>query len=933
MKIVVEWLNEYMSEQLSVTQIESALEKAGLEVEDVLRPPEFDDKIIAATITEINPHPNADKLSLATVEAEGGKYTVVCGAPNIYEGQRAPLARVGATLPDGTQIQETSIRGETSYGMLCSERELQLGTSHEGILDLGPEVEPGTPLSSIYDDKYTVIDIDTPTNRWDVQGYFGIAREVAAHNEVECIFDVAANQDAKAKRSDGLFENHAPEKVPCYGLVEMKLGADGVSESPHWMQRRLRFHGIKPMNVVVDSTNYAMLATGQPLHAFDNDSITEGARIRYAQPDETITTLDGVERSLTSSDLVIADASGPLALAGVMGGRESEISSRTETVALEAATFDGALVRTSAKRHGLRTEASARFERGIPMHAVKHALRYTVKLLEEHAGAEVTAYQTERNTWPWVQHIGVPASRAAVLSGIDELSPDTIANQLQKLHFEARPFDIASEVRAHLGKPYKWGANFKEDGTEAFDCSYLVDYLYSLIGIHVGHTALGQYELGTPVEEDDLRPGDVVFFEGKIDKSSTDHYYTLNQDGSHTKHTLEEEKRVGHNGIYAGNGKVVMAAEYQYQDGDWVKRETTGVIEVDLSEFTENGGYLGARRYVDNVDDYATVTVPWWRPDVTLLEDVIEELVKLIGLDEVPSTLPPWQPDHVTPDEYWQRLNEIRWLLYGLGLFEVTTYPFISEEDITTFNLNNEHLKLANPRSQEQAYLRTTLLPLLTKAVAGNAAYADEFGIFETARIFTPGDQELPTEHVKLGIAVKTETVFTLKGYIDQLLAHSRIDAAIETETENAFLHPARQGNIRIENETIGWFGELHPDILAALKSRGMIAYAEIDITALLRHWQPAQFQPLPKYQSSYRDLTILVPPHTRWQDVRNSLDRLDGVVATFADEYHKGKQKAVTIHLELRAEESTLTDKQIQERMEHIKHVLAHEHGAQIAD
>lgn len=931
MLVVVEWLNEFLSEQLSVTQVTVALEASGIEVEETVRPPEFDDKIVTATVEEIKPHPNADKLRLATVSTADKRYEIVCGAPNLYEGQRAVLAQIGARLPDGTDIKETEIRGQASQGMLCSERELGLGGGHEGIVDLGPEVEPGTPLSAVYDDSYTLVDVDTPTNRWDIQGYIGIAREVAAHTEAGLVFDDAKPTDSQAERKETLFENQVPDAVPCYGLVQLTLPEGELPDSPPWMQQRLRFHGIKPSNAVVDVTNYAMMVTGQPLHAFDGETLHGKITVRYAGTDELLTTLDGTERTLSSSDLVIADDTAPIALAGVIGGSRSEISARTTAVTLEAATFEGALVRKTAKRHGVRTEASLRFERGIPQQAVNPALRYAVHLLREHAGGEVSAYQTERAKWPWVQHIGVPASRTAALSGVDGLSRTDIAGQLQKLQFEARPFDIAAEARSHIGKPYKWGANYKTDGTEAFDCSYLVDYLYSLVGVEVGHTALGQYELGNPVEQDELRPGDVVFYEGKIEHSATDHYYTRNGDRTHTKHALEETKKVGHNGIYIGDGKVVMAAEYRYQNGEWVEREEPGVIETELSEFTQNGGYLGARRYVENLDDYVTVTVPWWRPDVTMLEDIVEEVVKLIGLAEIPATLPSWQPREVTPDEYWHRLNELRWLLYGLGLFEVTTYPFMSEDDITTFHLDKEHLKLANPRSQEQAYLRTTVLPLLVKSVAHNAGYSREFGIFEMARVFFPEtEQQLPTERLKLGIAVQTGSVLKLKGYIDQLLHHIHGDGELETDIQRVFGHPARQAHIRIGDETVGWFGEVHPDILANLKSRESIMAAEIDVTALLRHWQPARFRPLPKYQSSYRDVTIWVPSHMQWQDLQKSVEHVADVEAAFADEYHKEGKKAVTIHLELIAREATLTDADIRDRVERVTRILKTEYGAE---
>lgn len=934
MLVVVDWLNEYLSEPLSPVQITSAMESAGIEVEETRHPPLFDDKIITTTVEEIKPHPEADKLKTAVVKAGDTKQEVVCGAPNLKKGQRVVLAQVGSKLPDGTKIQKTEIRGQTSNGMLCSERELGLGSNHDGILELGPEVKTQTPLKEVFGAGYTVIDVKHAANRWDLQSYQGIVSEIAAHSNVQALLEDASNPVERPDRVDNLFQNNVQEEVPVYGLIKLKVSKDGIQDSPAWMQQRLRLSGIKPINGVVDVTNYVMLDTGQPVHAFDVDSLNGSIEVRFAKADDTLTTLDGTERTLSSNDLVIADKSGPVALAGVIGGQSTEITQETNNVIIEAATFANNLVRKSAQRHGLRTEASARFERGIPMQAAKRALKRTTSLLIEHMSAEAVSYQSETNRWPWVQHIGLQVSKAMALSGLSGLTTDNVAEELHKLQFEGRPFDIVEEARKHLGKPYKFGAKFRTDGTEAFDCSYLIDYIYSLIDVHVGHTALGQYELGTPVSENDLRPGDVVFYEGKMDKSANDHFYTSSGNGEKEKNNLENTKNVGHNGIYVGDNKVVTAGEYRFDNGQWVKREEPGVIEVELEEFTENPGYLGARRYVDKLEDYVAITVPWWRPDVTNQEDVIEEVVKLVGLDKVQSTLPPWSPANVSVDNYWHRLNEIRWLFYGLGLFEVTTYPFVSDDDITTFKLESSHLELANPRSQEQSYLRTTLLPLLVRSIVNNTNYRDEFSMFEIARVFEPQEGELlPKEHLKLGIAAKVDNVLELKGIIDQLMEHTNINQKVEIEdsTKNTFLHPGRQARLLRDKDTVGWFGELHPDILATLKHKDMITYAEIDLSALLNNWQQAQCQPLPKYPSSYRDVTVSVAPQVRWQDLYGSLKQIENARFSFADEYYKDEQKSITIHIELQAIDATLTDKDIQNRMQKIQKVLEHNHGAQI--
>lgn len=931
MLIVARWLNQYLSQPLSINQLQAAMEAAGIEVEDAKHPPQFDEGIVTATVKEVKDHPRADRLQIAVVESEGQTHEVVCGAPNLAAGQRVVWARPGATLPDGTAIEQADIRSATSEGMLCSERELGLGKNHEGILELGPEVAADQPLAAVFTAEYTILDIKTAANRWDLQSYLGIAREVTAHSEAELVFDELTRSPVEAQRVEDLFTNHTSDAVTCYGLVWLRL--DAAKPSPAWMQQYLRLSGVKPISAVVDITNYVMLALGQPLHAFSGEAVTGPVEIRFGKTDEVLLTLDGVERRLSSEDLVIADQNGPIGLAGVMGGQKSEINDKTTTIALEAATFDSALVRKMAKRHGLRTEASARFERGIPVQAPKQALRHAIGLLQEHAEAEVTSYQHERSVWPWVQHIGLRAARARQFLGIEELEREDMARYLKQLHFDAEVFDIAAEARRHLGKPYKWGAKFKTDGTEAFDCSYLIDYVYSLIGCQVGHTALGQYEVGRPIADEDLLPGDVVFLEGYIDKSATDHYYTPNTDGTHTKHELEAEKRVGHNGIYVGDNKVVMAAEYRYQDGEWVKRDNTGVMEVDLSEFTDNPGYVGARRFLEDIDDYIRITVPWWRPDVRSPEDALEELIKLIGLEQVPATLPAWHPKEVTTDTSTHRSNQLRWVLYGLGLHEVATYPFISEQDSQLFRQPGSPLRLANPRSQEQAYLRTSLLPLLIHAVVNNTSYQQQFGVFEQARVFLPaGSSELPQERNRLGLVYQGTDILQLKAYLDALFAHTNVDPEIVTTTQHESLHPARQAQLEVNGEHLGWFGVLHPEINQTLKTEHTLLCAELELDVLLAQWQPANFRPLPKYPSSYRDITLRVAPRVTWGDIRQTLSQLEALRVSFLDEYHKDDQKAVTIHVELQAHQGTLTDAQIETRMQTIATTLGQQLGAEVA-
>lgn len=918
MKIVASWLNEHLSEPLSVAEMTTALEAAGIEVEEVITPPEFDSKIVTATVKEVKPHPNADRLQLAIVELGKKTYQVVCGAPNLAIGQRVAFAQVGAYLPNGMEMAQTKIRGQESFGMLCSERELGLGHDHDGILELGDETPAGVPLKEVFDATQAVIEVKTAANRWDLQSYQGLAREVAAHSHASVIEEKIVQGTAKATRVDDLFTNRVPDEVASYGLLKLKL-KEGVLPSPRWMQRYLRQQGMRPINAVVDITNYVMCETGQPLHAFDAGKISKQIDVRFAESEEQITTLDGVQRSLSNDDLVIADETGPVALAGVMGSEDSEVTEATTEILLEAATFKDVLVRKTAKRHGLRTEASARFERGVPLQAMRQALRYATHLFEEHAGAEVISYQNEVNEWPWVQHIGVRTVQLNRLLGT-KLESSQVVEYLKRQQFEVEEFDISEQARRHIGKPYKLGARFKTDGTDAFDCSYLTDYLYSLIGVKVGHTAHAQYVSGTPVEPEDLRPGDLIFRGGP--------WVELDE---------KEREGVSHVVLYIGNGRIVDARNnIRNQSGEWeeLPADEQKVVELPLEEISEDPQFLGARRFVDDLEDYIRVTVPWWRPDVREAVDVAEEVIKLHGLEQLESSLPKWHPENIQLNTYWNRLQELRHALRGTGLIEVTTYPFISGNDIRQLQLEEKaHLKLQNPRSQEQAYLRTSLLPQMFKAAVNNITIKDKIGFFELAKTFTPRPKELlPQERFALGILrLEPEALRRVKNDLDQLSRLLHVTPRYVKMNDNPMLHPARQTAIEVNGVVIGQYGELHPKVMQSEKITEPMTFAELDIDRVLEVWQAAEYVPRSRYQSSFRDLSITVKPEVTWQQLFEALKPIENIAASFRDVYQRQKEKVITVRFELLAQEQTLDEEAIEQRITEIATTLERQLKAKI--
>ncbi len=920
MLIVAEWINQYLSRGVSISEINEALESAGIEVEGVISPPEFDKKLVVAEVVDVKPHPDDGNLQIAVVSTPENRYEVVCGAPNLAQGQRSVLAMPGSVLPGGEKIKQTEIRGVNSEGMLCSEKELGLTDNHEGIVDLGSEVEAGKLLNSLSLGDYVIIDVTTAANRWDLQSYSGIAREVAAHTGVGFTDEEIDRMDFDSGKESKMFINHIPDKVKDYTLVKLECDAVVGLLGQEKIKRRLRLSGIKSINSVVDATNYAMLATGQPLHAFDASKIKGKVEVRFANKGESIKTLDGVERSLVSDDIVIADDSGPIALAGVIGGADTEVSDSTKEIILESATFPSVYVRKTAQRHGLRTEASSRFERQLPIQAALRGMESLVSMLKEFNSMKVVESHHERNDWPWVQHIGLRLSKARQLTGIKELSMQQIVGHLELLGFEAGGFDIAELARGHLGKPYKLGAKFKTDGLDAFDCSYLIDYLYSLIGIRVGHSAYQQYQNGFEVGVDDLVVGDLLF-----------------RGGPWVELSESERGGISHVALYIGDGKIIEAKDYaRDKNGEWqqIPEPDRKVVESDLESIVKDPQFVGARRYVNSLDDFIFATVPWWRPDVKIPEDAIEEVIKLIGLEKVPATLPHWHPSSAVVDWDLRRDDEVRRLLYGLGAFEVTTYPFISESDIGLFKQTSDHFRLQNPRSQEQAYLRNSLMPLLVRSVVNNSTYKDKFVIFELAKVFgVDGDNQLPNERHKLGLACQSDDILDLKRHIDALFGHAHLDITIEmTNSIQKYLHPSRQAVIfGPKSEELGWFGVVHPDITSELKSRSPIMYAEIDLIKLKESWSQADFEPLSAYQSSYRDITLEVARDVTWDSVYRVLSELDDVECSFKDEYHKDDKKALTIHVELKARERTLSEDDIKDRIERIVRLLTRYLDAEI--
>ncbi len=445
MKVPVSWLREYVSFDMPLEELASKLVFTSFEVDRIVRRgvADLDGNLglfRVGRVLEAGKHPNADRLQLCQVDVgEGRPRQIVCGAWNFGPGATVAVALPGARLPGVDEpLGEAKLRGELSRGMILSERELELGDDHSGIIVLEGEPEPGTPLGDVLPLVEDVLEIETTFNRPDLMGIYGIAREVAVITGGE----LAAVPGADPEPAGGdEVDVRVEDFEGCPRYIGRLFRGVSVGHAPLWMKARLLAAGMRPISNVVDVTNYVMLALGSPLHAFDVERLAEGRIVvRRAQRDEQITTLDGEERRLTPDDVVIADARRPVAIAGIMGGEYSEVRPETTEVLLEAANFDPLTVLRSSRRLRLRTEASTRWEKGVDPYAAEDAARYATKLLVESTGARWTGHTDQHASLPARPKVPLRPELAERLTGV------AFPLDEQRARLTALGFDVAGDL-------------------------------------------------------------------------------------------------------------------------------------------------------------------------------------------------------------------------------------------------------------------------------------------------------------------------------------------------------------------------------------------------------------------------------------------------------------------------------------------------------
>lgn len=779
MLVSINWLKDYVNtQQLPPAELGEKITRSGIEVDAVIDRSHGMTNIVVGYVESCIKHPEADKLSICQVNVGEETTQIICGAPNIAAGQKVIVARPGAKLPGDIKIKKAKLRGEESNGMICSLQELGIESKlvpkayAEGIYVLPEDAETGSDVLTNFDLDDTVLELGLTPNRADAMSMIGVAYEVGAILSEEVKLPEISYTEASDTAASMLTLNiDAPEANPLY--VAKVVRNIKVQESPMWLQQRLMAAGVRPHNNVVDVTNYILMEYGQPLHAFDYDLLGTGnITVRHAKEGEMITTLDDAERKLSGHQLVITNGEKPVAIAGVMGGANSEVSEATTTVVIESAYFEAGSVRQTSKDHGLRSDASSRYEKGVDPNRVIPAAERAAQLLSELAGGEVMAGS-------------VVFDELDKSEKIVKVSPDFINSRLgMKISFEDM-WDILNRL----------------------------------------------------------------------------------------KFTTE-----------AANGQLV-------------------------------------------------ISVPTRRQDIQIPEDVIEEVARLYGYDEIPATLPEAEttPGGLTPYQAKRRI--VRSLLEGAGLLQATTYSLTSEKSAKQFALEEtETTRLLMPMSEERSILRQSLLPHLLDSVTYNTARRmDSVALYETGSVFLKGDDELLNEQEHLAVAMtglwldnswqgekKPVDFFVLKGIVETLGTKLGVQLTFERGQMDD-LHPGRTAFIMLNGQRIGVIGQLHPSEQKVRDLKTTVVM-EMNLAALLNlETEALVYTPVPRYPSISRDVALVlsqvVEAATIETVIRNAGGKLLKDVRVFdlyeGDKMEEGK-KSVAFSLTYFDPEKTLTDEEV---------------------
>ena len=790
MKFTLSWLSEYVSlDGLTHDQLADRLTMLGLEVDAVQQLYAGLDAIVTAKVLSVQKHPNADRLSLCEVEVGAETVPIVCGAPNVRPGLITAIARPGVRLPDGHKIKKAKVRGEVSMGMLCSWRELGISEDHAGIIELDSALASGLSLKEVLDLDDTMVEIDLTPNRPDCASVLGIAREVAGFTHRKVTPPVTETPLLDGAGVDFTVTIEDPELCPRYAA--RKLTGVVIKPSPWWLQRQLMAVGMRPINNIVDITNFVMLEYGQPLHAFDFQKIAgRSIVVRCPHSDEkTFTTLDGTERQLSPEMLMICDAEGPVAVAGVMGGLDSEVTDSTTEVLLESACFNPVSIRRTARNLNLPSEASYRFERGVNPDGIANAMERAVQLMCDLA--------------------------------------------------DARP--VAGGVDEYPGKK------------DLLKLDLRVQRVNELLGIELSADQVADYLRG---------------------------------------------------------------------------------IEIEVA---------------DKGEDVLQVTVPAFRIDIEREVDLVEEIARLVGYNEIPVSLPSISMDYPQRDPLRQLRQDVGAIFTAIGFYEAINYSFVSEKhcDMLGLAANDDRrqcVKMLNPLTEEQAVMRTMLLPGILENIRRNINFQQsDIRLFEIGKVFSfTAEGVQPEERYQLCAVVSgarypgaspihfsadRADIFDIKGAAESLFETLRlvgksgtISFIADPEHVQPYGEPSFTIRIMDGEEQLGTISKLTRKAAREFAVKQDVFFLELDLEALLdMPRRDKSFSSLPRYPSVKRDIALLVPENVPAGALLEDIlsHKLENVVFADIFDVYSGKSieegmKSVALTVTYRSADKTLDDETV---------------------
>lgn len=787
MKASISWLKSLCPTDLSIDDIVRRLTMAGLEVDGVEPASKPWTHVVVGEVLSVTQHPDADKLNVCEVTDGESTYQVVCGATNVRAGLKVPFARVGAVIGDDFRIQQAKLRGVDSHGMLCGADELGLSDERDGLMELPDHVVTGSDVADLLSLPDHVVEVDLTPNRGDCLSITGLARELGVLSQttvrtVDC--------EAVDPESDETHDVHlsAPEGCPCY-VGRVIEHVDVTKPTPMWMVERLRRSGIRSIDAIVDITNYVMLELGQPMHAFDRDQLVGEIDVRMAHPGEQLVLLDGKTLTLSDDVLVIADQEKALALAGIMGGEHSGISERTTTVFLESAYFDPITIAGKARRYGLHTDASARFERGVDWQLAERACqRATALILDICGGVPGPVMITDNEqALPTLQIVTLTHARIKQQLKI-ELASETIQQMLQALGFDV---DVTSD---------------------GFRC-----------------------------------------------------------------------------------------------------------------------------------------VAPSWRFDIAIEQDLIEEIARIYGYNNLPTSLPAQALTMAAVPEAETPLMRLKHYLVDQDVQEAVTYSFVDPAMQALLGDGVQGVRLANPIASNLAEMRRSLMPGLVEAVRHNVnRQAPRVRVFETGQCFVSSGDQLDQSE-RLGIALYGQQAplhfsgdrlvdfFDLKGIVDGLGMVNGGGSLSWSSGEHPALAPGQTARVSMNGQSIGIVGRLHPRLARELDLPKPLFLADLNLSPLLSG-QVTAFKAISRYPRVLRDLAVVVDDSIAWQQIVDAVESLGDsrIQSVELFDVYRGTGvpegcQSLALSLSLQDPEKTLDDVAIQEMVDQVVRTLGEQTGAEL--